>query len=152
MGLFDKFLKKPENNDFTYVPSSEHEAWVGILYACMTADGEADGAETLAIGTMLAFKQKFLGVDVVPLLNNVGHAINKLGGLGVVAACSKKIDPNDKDTIFTMGVEVVLADGTLNQDEVTVIEAVANELGMTADKVAKIIEVMLIRNKGNLVI
>ena len=150
MGLFDRFLEKPATPAAAaYVPSSDHEAWIGILYACMTADGTVGGSEIDALARMLVFKLKFAGIEFKPLYQNVLNAKAAIGGLGLVQACSKFINETDKDTLFAMAVEIVLADGKLDKDEELIIEAVANELHINRELADKIIEVMLIRNRGN---
>jgi len=151
MGLFDRFLKKPEGQPFSYLPG-EHEAWIGILMACMTADGDMDALEIDALARMLSLKDKFRGVDIGPHLSSVMNAKGKLGGIGLVEACSNAIKAEDKDTLFAMSVELVLADGSIDSDEEMVIDAIAKAMNVKSDTAEKIVEVMLIRTKGNLVL
>ncbi|MES2484611.1 MAG: TerB family tellurite resistance protein [Bacteroidota bacterium] len=151
MGLFDKFLKKPETSSFTYSPS-EHEGWIGILMACMAADGDMDPFEIDVMAKAVALKTTFTGVDFGALLTKVMDAKNKLGAMGLVEACSKVVKETDKATLFTMAVEIVLADGSIDTEEEMVVNAVAKELNIDEVIAEKIIEVMLIRNYGNLVL
>lgn len=150
MGLFDLFSKKADAT-FVYAPD-EHEAWVAILLACMLADGDMDDAEIDSLARMLAFKTKFRGVNIGNFFGSIMSAKNKVGGAGLVEGASKAIKEDDKATLFAMSVELVLADGEISRDEELIIETLAKSLNVSDTVAANIIEVMLIKNKGNLVL
>lgn len=152
MSLFDKFVRKPETTDNTYKPLSVFEAWIGILYACMSSDGEVSDVEIDALSRMIVHKQKFSGLDIGPPYNAVVEAKLKIGGIGLVEACSECVLESDKPTLFAMAIEIVLADGILNKDEEKVIGLIANRMQIDSELIDKIVEVMLIRNKGNVAI
>lgn len=150
MGLFDQFIKK--SKDIIYKPTSDLEAWIGILYACMSSDGVVSDVEIDALTRMVVHKQKFKGVDISPLYESVFEAKLKIGGIGLVEACSEFINDSDKDTLFSMAIEIVLADGILEKDEEKVIELIADRMKINPELANTIIQVMLIRNRGNVVI
>ncbi|WP_460218796.1 tellurite resistance TerB family protein [Psychroserpens sp. MEBiC05023] len=152
MGVFDKFVRQQETKETAYKPHSDYEAWIGILYACMSSDGVVSDVEIDALTRMIVHKRKFVGIDIAPLYNAVFEAKLKIGGIGLVDICSKFVAESDKDTLFSMAIEIVLADGILNKDEEKVIELIADRMNIDPDLVDKIIQVMLIRNKGNVVI
>jgi uncharacterized tellurite resistance protein B-like protein len=152
MGLFEKFFKKPEIISFTYKPLSDYEAWIGILYACITADGDVENSEIHSLSRMLLLKNKFSGIDIVPLYKNVAEAKQKIGNIGLIDACSLIIKEEDKPTLFSMAVDIVLADGVLEEEEMKVVEYIAASLAIDTNLVEKIVEVMLIRNNGNLIL
>ena len=148
MGIFDRF-KKGIQKEYKFTPSGEHEAWVGVLYACIMADGEIVKVEENALLLMLISKKKFEDSDIPKLLRNVAEAQHRIGGSGLVDACSGLIKEADRPTIFAMSVELVLADGILDEDEEKLIEYIAEKLEIPDDLVERIVEVMLIRNRGN---
>lgn len=152
MGLFDQFIKQPETQDITYKPLSDYEAWIGILYACMSSDGVVSDVEIDSLSRMIVHKQKFVGIDISPLFDSVAEAKFKIGGIGLVEACAELVHDKDKETLFSMAIEIVLADGILDKDEEKVIELIANRMRIDSEMVAKIVQVMLIRNRGNVVI
>jgi len=150
MGLFDQFIKKTK--DVIYKPLTDLEAWIGILYACMSSDGVVSNVEIDSLSRMIVHKQKFSGIDISPLYNSVSEAKLKIGGIGLVEACAEFVNEADKDTLFSMAIEIVLADGILEKDEEKVIELIADRMKIDTELVEKIIQVMLIRNRGNVVI
>lgn len=136
----------------TYRPTNDKEAWIGILYACIASDGEVGKSEIEALSKMLVNKIKFDGVDLIPLCKNVTEAFDKLGLEGLVDACSPFISERDKPTLFSMAVDIVLSDGLLEAAERKIIEHIATSLRIDNALILKIIEVMLIRNKGNMIL
>jgi uncharacterized tellurite resistance protein B-like protein len=144
-------MKNKPNNGL-YKPSSDYEAWVGILYACIASDGEVGKSEIEALSKMISGKRKFEGIDIIPLCKNVVEAYDKVGANGLVDACSPLIEHADKPTLFSMAVDIILSDGLLELGERKIIEYLANTLMIDKTQVLKIIEVMLIRNKGNVIL
>ncbi|MFK7781465.1 TerB family tellurite resistance protein [Psychroserpens sp.] len=150
MGLFDQFIKKTK--DIIYKPQSDLEAWIGILYSCMSSDGRVSDVEIDSLSRMIVHKQKFSGIDISPLYDSVSEAKLKIGGIGLVEACTEFVNKGDKDTLFSMAIEIVLADGILEKDEEKVIELIADRMRIDSELAEKITQVMLIRNRGNVVI
>lgn len=148
MGIFDRF-KKTIEAEYKFEPSGEHEAWLGILYACVAADGEVVKIEENALSLMLITKKKFDHVNIQALYRNVLEAHYKLGGAKLVDACYNLVKEEDRATLFAMSVELVLADGILDEDEEQIIEYIARKLQIDEKLVQCIVEVMLLRNKGN---
>lgn len=148
MGLFDKF-KRITEKEFEYTPIDENEAWIGILYACIMADGEVVKVEENALSLMLISKRRFEDVDVPKIYRRVIEAQHKIGGAKVVDACCDFIKNDDRNTLFTLCVELVLSDGILDEDEEKIIEYIAEKLEIEDSMLEKIVEVMLIRNRGN---
>ena len=130
--------------------NSELEAWVGILYSCISADNQITDSETATLSRVLSSKQKFLGIDIAPLYAKSFNVRAELGQLKYISACSEWIKGEDKETVFALALEVLLADGTLEKEEKNVIEVLSNQLKIEAEMISKIIEVIFLKNKGNI--
>jgi uncharacterized tellurite resistance protein B-like protein len=52
--------------------------------------------------------------------------------------------------LFALALEVLLADGTLEKEEKSLIEILSNHLGVSTSMSSKIIEVMFLKNRGNI--
>ena len=130
--------------------TSELEAWVGILYSCITADNQITESETASLSRVLHSKQKFVGIDIAPLYVKSTHLRAELGQLKYISACCELINEADKETVFALALEVLIADGTLEKEENNVIEVLSNQLRIEAEMTSKIIEVIFLKNKGNI--
>ena len=152
MGLFDKFLSNKESENLKYKPTSDFEAWMGILYGCMAADGIVGDFEIDSLTRMLIFNQKFADIDITVLYRSVIEAENKYGSIALIEACYPLIKEEEKSTLFSMVVEIALVDGRLEESEMKQIEYIAEKLQIDPILAEKIIEVMLIRNKLNRIV
>ena len=145
MSLFES----KNNNDQNSI-TSEIEAWVGILYSCLSADNQITDSETATLSRILHSKQKFIGIDIASLYAKSYHLRTEMGQLNYISACCKLIEEADKETVFALALEVLLADGTLEKEEKNVIEVLSNHLKIEAGMTSKIIEVIFLKNKGNI--
>ena len=145
MSLFEA----KNNNDQNFI-NSDNEAWVGILYSCLSADNQITDSETATLSRILHSKQKFIGIDVASLYAKSYHLRTEMGQLNYISACCKLIEKADKETVFALALEVLLADGTLEKEEKNVIEVLSNHLKIEAGMTSKIIEVIFLKNKGNI--
>ena len=138
------------NNSSQNTVNSEFEAWVGILYSCISADNQITDSETATLSRVLSSKQKFIGIDIAPLYRKAFNLRAELGQLKYISACSEWIKGEDKETVFALALEVLLADGTLEKEEKNVIEVLSNQLEIEKEMTSKIIEVIFLKNKGNI--
>ena len=139
-----------KNNNGQNPVTSEFEAWVGILYSCISADNQIKDSETASLSRVLLSKQKFIGIDIAPLYAKSLNLRTELGQLKYISACCELIKEEDKETVFALALEVLLADGTLEKEEKNVIEILSNRLKIDAEMTSKIIEVIFLKNKGNI--
>ena len=138
-----------KSNGNQYSVTSELEAWVGILYSCISADNQISDSETVSLSRLLHSKQKFIGIDIAPLYAKSFNLRTELGQLKYISACCELIKEEDKETIFALALEVLLADGTLEKEEKNLIEILSNRLKIDTEMTSKIIEVIFLKNKGN---
>ncbi|MFV5691975.1 hypothetical protein ACM55K_08125 [Flavobacterium sp. LT1R49] len=148
MSLSDKV---EENNNAALNPvTSELEAWVGILYSCISADNLIKDSETVSLSKLLYSKDKFVGIDIAPLYAKSYHLKTELGQLKYIAACCELINEADKETVFALALEILLSDGLLGEEEKNVIEVLSNQLKIDTGMTSKMIEVIFLKNKGNI--
>ncbi|MFE3866515.1 hypothetical protein ACFX5E_00335 [Flavobacterium sp. LS2P90] len=148
MSLSDKFEEK--NNTAENSVISELDAWVGILYSCISADNQIKDSETAALTRLLHSKEKFIGIDIVPLYAKAFNLKMELGQLKYIAACCEAIKEEDKETVFALALEMLLSDGLLGEAEKIIIEVLSKQLKIVAGMTSKIIEVIFLKNKGNI--
>ena len=138
------------NNSSQNTVNSEFEAWVGILYSRISADNKITDSETATLSRVLSSKQKFIGIDIAPLYRKSFNVRTELGQLKYISACCELIKEEDKETVFALALEVLLADGTLEKEEKNVIEVLSNQLKIEKEMTSKIIEVIFLKNRGNI--
>lgn len=135
-----------DNNPIT----TDCEAWVGILYSCIAADNQITDSETATLTRILHSKEKFIGIDIAPLYAKSFNLKIEMGQLKHLSACCKLIEEEYRETVFALALEVLLADGKLEKEEKSIIEILSNRLKIEAGMTSKIIEVIFLKNKGNI--
>ena len=150
MGLFDKIFKA-NTVAFSYTPKSEQEAWIAIMYGCIAVDGEVSESEVDALLRLVVFKSLFENHDIKSSYVNALSAYKQIGSKGLIDSSSAKVG-SDKATLFALVMELLLADGVLGSKEEEIAEYLTTSLSLDADLAQKIVEVMLIKNKGNIVV
>jgi tellurite resistance protein len=146
MGWFTS-SKTPESSDtFT-----KQEAFLAIALATSAADGTIDESEAKGMFAYLLQMKMFNGYTnrqmsdvfkkLVTVLQNEG-----VGGLVTIAKSSL---PDDlRETAFACAVDIALADGVIEDSEKALLEELQQVLEVSDDIGGKILEVMIIKNRG----
>lgn len=142
-------FENQNNSDQNWV-NSEFEAWAGILYSCIAADHQITDSEKATLARLLHSKEKFNGIDIGLLYVKAFNVRTEVGQLKYISACCEFIKKEDKETVFALALEVLLADGTLEKEEKNIIELLSNKLGIEAGMTSKIVEVIFLKNRGNI--
>lgn len=151
MGLFDKLFKATPNT-VQYSPENEQEAMVAIMYGCMSVDGDVSDVEIDRLCQMVTFKTYFKGVSLVSYYKGAMLVHKKIGSQGLIDASVLKVKAENRATLFAMVMDLLLSDGVLEQKEQEIAEYLSEKLTLESPLATKIVEVILIRNKDNVVI
>jgi uncharacterized tellurite resistance protein B-like protein len=149
MGLFDQI---PNTSSNLYAPKSEQEAWITIMYACMAADGIVSDAERDQLSRTVIYKTIFNGHNTVEYYKTALLEHTKLGSKQLINQSVSKIPLENRATLFAITLEILLFDGILTDADKAVIEHLAISLNLDHDLASRIIEVILIRNKDNVLL
>ncbi len=147
MGLFDKILGK----DTEKVALNKAESFAAVTFAAVAADGYISEEEARGIITGLARMKLFENYNP----NQIGSMFNKLGGIlkrqgieGLITASKENLPPELRETAFAVATDLALADGVVDKSEKDLLTKIQQTLGVPEETAIKIIEVMLIKNKG----
>ncbi len=151
MGLFNSFFKTTPI-EYSFKPKNEQDAWVCIFYACAAIDGDCSQIEIEALSRTFVDKTIFNGHDTIAYYEKAIEANTKIGGKALIEKCAEFIAEENKNTVYTICCEVVLADGKLDDEEKHILEFIAEVLNISDEEAIKIIVVMLHRNKYNKII
>lgn len=154
MGLFDSLFSSKQSTTVnnSYSPLSDYEAWVAVLYAAMSSDGDVSDIEIDVMARSLLYKNKFNGIDIVPLYKTVMIARQQYSTAHIIEQAAPLINEQEKATLLALAAELVLSDGLLQEKEKEVLEFITEKLSIDDALAARIIEVILIKNKDNRVL
>ncbi len=148
MGLFDKVLGKKDQGPFAL---NEREAFAAVSVAAVAADGVIEQEEVQHIIFNLAEKKLFSGYDtndLIGILNRMAEAIRKRGVAVVLEAACKALSAEMRQTAFVLAADLVLADGVVEDKEKEFLEGFQKTLQIDDTTALKVVEVMLMKNRG----
>jgi uncharacterized tellurite resistance protein B-like protein len=148
MGLFDKIKGSRRQTETTLGPA---EAFAAIALVAVAADGYMTDSESQAIGTSLGRMQLFRSYpdDVMRRMIERLLGILQREGVDVLYNAAMAALPDDlRETAFAVATDIVLADGEVTEEEENLLNDLYNALEIPEELALKIIEVMMIKNKG----
>ncbi len=143
MGIFDKFKANVEIEN-------EKEAFFAIVLGAVAADGEISQEEAMELGAILSKKAMFKGSNLNSLFEKCVKILKQNGGNlnALLEMAAPKISDGMKQTAFACALDLVLADGVVNNAEKAVIDNLQKGLNIDEPTAEKMVEVILIKNKG----
>ncbi|WP_026079615.1 tellurite resistance TerB family protein [Spirulina subsalsa] len=150
MGLFDAFRSKGSSlqQQITLGPA---EGFAAIMLLVVAADGYLADDEVSLLNTTLGRMKLYrsYSVDVMRrMFDNIGGILRREGADALFNAAIATLPHDLYDTAFAIATDLVLADGQVSQEEEDLLGSLCRALDLPSETVEKIIQVMLIKNKG----
>jgi len=150
MGLFDTLFKVNQSR-LSNIKLSSEEAFIAIMFSAIKADDRVTREEMQTLGYILS-RFKGLGSLTPPQFNNLMDRFMKIvdrEGVGtLVTAAKATLAEGLRETAFANAVELVLADGIVDPKEKEFLEKLQEAVGVSNETAEKIIQVMIIKNRG----
>ncbi len=146
MSIFDKAISQ---SDASNPISSEYEGFLALLYAGITSDGKTSSSEiNLALDIMI-HKKMFAGADTHEWLQRMKSLFEAVGSEEkIINFAADRISTSLRSMVFANIVDMILSDGEVTQSEKRTLELMQRSLKISDDLALKIIEVIVIKNKG----
>lgn len=140
----------------TKAPSSadtfnKQEAFLAIALATSAADGQIVEAEAKGIFAYLLQMRIFEGYNekqMSDLLKKLVTILNNEGVGGLVAIAKSSLPDELRETAFVCATDIALADGVIEDNEKKLLEELQQVLGISDEIGQKILQVMMIKNRG----
>lgn len=148
MGLFDKISSSRKQSQAALGPA---EAFAAIALIAVAADGYIADAEVQAISTTLWRMQLFRSYPSDVMRKMIDRLLNILQRQGADTLLSAAVGslPHDlEETAFAVTADIVLSDGEVTEEEEEFLNQLYCTLGISEEVAAKIVDVMLIKNRG----
>lgn len=142
---------QPSNVHATSLRLSRSDAVVAVLVGAAAADGILRSEENSRLTELLGSSRCGLGVGIEATAAATSRALNLLADHGlpaVLSACAEAIPAHLLATTFALAVDVALADGRLGTRESALIDQLQSTLRIEGELARKIIDVLLIKNRG----
>lgn len=148
MSLFDNFsnVRTAKTTDL-----SPAESFAGIMLATIAADGYLANEETQnLITTLYRMKlfQSYPSDHVSRMIGKLMKIIQTKNADTLLNVAVQSLPEYLHETVFAVATDLILSDGEVSNVEEAILSKLCNSLSISKDKVNKIIEVMIIKNKG----
>ncbi|PNW52241.1 UNVERIFIED_CONTAM: Tellurite resistance protein TerB [Euhalothece sp. KZN 001] len=148
MGLFDRVSGGRRQNNMTLSPA---EAFAAIALLAVAADGYLADEEGQVLSTTLSRMQLFRSYpgDVMRrMFDRLLGILNKQGSKTLFNLAVDTLPHDLYETAFAVTTDIVLADGEVTNEEEKLLTDLCSALEIDEKTAVKIIDVMLIKNKG----
>lgn len=148
MGLFDKISRNRASSELSLGPA---EAFAAITLIAVGADGYVADTEVQAISTILNRMHLFRTYPGEVMRRMIDRLLSILQRQGTEALFNAAVAalPHDlQETAFAVTTDIILADGEVTEEEEKLLNDLYRALEISEEVAAKIIDVMLIKNKG----
>ena len=132
-------------------PLTVPEAIASLLVAAVTVDGVVNPEEAARIGELLDTSHvlRTAGNGSMQRLANRAIALLTEYGLpAILTGCAKAIPSDLRPTTFALATDLALADGRIGDREKAFIDELQAVLQIDEATAVKIVEVLLIKNRG----
>jgi uncharacterized tellurite resistance protein B-like protein len=145
MGLFDKILPKEAEK------LTKEEAFAAVGLAAIAADGTITEEEgrgfIVGLYRMKMFKS-YNQNQMNALLNKLINIVQRQGFDALMKLSNESLPAELKETAFAGAIDLVFADGDVDATEQQLMTKIQQMMGIPEAQAIKIIEVMMIKNKG----
>lgn len=148
MSLFDKISTARQQSQITLGPA---EAFAAIALIAVAADGYAADSEERVLMTTLSRMQLYRSYPADVLEKMIDRLLNNLQRKGpdsLLAAAIASLPHELQETVFAVTADIVLSDGEVTEEEEEFLNLLYHALEIPEETALKIIEVMLIKNRG----
>ncbi len=148
MSLFNRASLGRQQNQATLGPA---EAFAAITLVAVAADGYIADSEIRALGATLCRMQLFRSYpnDVMgKMFDRLMNLLQRQGANALLNAAIASLPHDLQETAFAVAADIVLADGDVTEEEEGLLNQLYSALGISEEIALKIIDVMVIKNRG----
>lgn len=149
MSIFDEFRQSGSlQQQITLGPA---EAFGAIMLLAIAADGHLSNDEMNLLNTTLGRMKLFRSYswDVMRrMFDNLSGILRNEGAQALFGAAMATLPHDLYETVFAVATDLVLVDGQVSEEEEQLLNSLCRALAIPQEQVNKIIEVMLIKNRG----
>jgi uncharacterized tellurite resistance protein B-like protein len=148
MGIFERVMQEhdPSVHSLALTP---RQAFAALVLGALNADGRDTPEETLRINELFNSTRLFRQPSTEPAQAVLEHVLElfEMHGFGpVVTAAAKALPPELRAPVFTIAVDLVMADGQASAEERKFIDGLQALLQVPDEAAMKIVEVIIIKN------
>ncbi|MBI2497147.1 MAG: tellurite resistance TerB family protein [Opitutae bacterium] len=147
MGLFDKIIGGAAGDRLLNV----EEAFAAVLLVAVAADGhvsDEEKREFAAIVNRVQLYRAMNGDQFSAMMDKLHGLHRREGSERLIERAAQSLPSELRETVFALAADLVLADGSVEADEKTLLELLQSRLGIGDGLALRVVEVLAIKNRG----
>jgi tellurite resistance protein len=148
MSLFDDILDDGLSGSREFGPQ---EGFAGVLLCASACDGHIGEEEGRNINLVLGRRklyERLTQQQFGSMMDRLFGELKRGGPEKLLAKSYPAIPPELRETAFANAVDIVLADGTVEEEEREFIDDLQGKLGVDKKRAKAIVQVMVYKNRG----
>lgn len=132
-------------------PYGPQEGFAGVLLCASACDGHIGDEEATSLNMILGQKKLYQRLSPNQIGSMMDRLVGELKRKGPEQLLEKTYDvvpPELRETAFANAVDIVLADGTVEDEEKTFIDDLQTKLEIDGKRAKTIVQVMVYKNQG----
>jgi len=128
-----------------------HEGFAGVLLCASACDGHIGDEEAQILNINLRQKKLYQRVSEPQMNSMMDRLLGELRRGGTEKLLEKSyeaVPPELRETVFANSVDIVLADGVVEEDEKVFIDDLQGKLEIDGKRAKTIVQVMVYKNQG----
>lgn len=146
MGLFDKLTGGGSD-----APFNKQEGFAAIMLAVVAADGDISDEEIQDFNARANRMRLFAdqtGSQFGQMIDRLFRILKKSGPQELAARGTAALTPELRETAFAVAVDMIFADGTVEDEEKALVGNLQQQLGVSDALASQILDVMVIKHRG----
>lgn len=147
MGLFDKIIGRAAGD----IPLTREECFAAVLLVAMAADGHVSDEERREFGAIVNRVRLYRAVNgeqFAAMMDKLEGLLRREGAERLLDRAAQGLPVELRETSFALAADLILADGSVETEERSLLEAMQARLGLSDPAALKIVEVLLVKNRG----
>jgi tellurite resistance protein len=149
MSLFDDVMG--EDSMFAEKPYGPQEGFAGVLLCASACDGHIADEEAQSLFLILSQKklyQRLTEQQFGSIIDRLMGQLKKGGPEKLLEKCYPVVPTELRETVFANAVDIVLANGSVDNDEKEFIDDLKNKLDLDEQRAKTIVRVIVYKNHG----
>ncbi|MEO1526206.1 MAG: tellurite resistance TerB family protein [Planctomycetota bacterium] len=150
MSLFDDIFDEDPSLEGGQ-PFGPQEGFAGVLLCASACDGHVGDEESQALGMIIHQKKLFSRLtdqQHASLHNRLAGELRRGGPEKLLEKSYPAVPPELRECVFANAVDIVLADGVVEQEEKEFIDTLQEKLEIDGKRAKTIVQVMVFKNHG----
>ena len=150
--LYNQSSSPSSRTSPVYTPSNEQAAWLAMAYTAASIHGDISEEARATLCKLLAAKQMYRGHEMVDYFIEIWKVKDQLPPKEIIRQAARLVKQEQAPTLFCIITDILLTKGYLTHQEENLLDYISVMLTLDSKTANTILDVLLLKNKGNYIV